>query len=120
VNQQAHLEAQKPGQMGQDALNWQRAELQLLHGKIEKSVANRANVSRCKCGHSFNRHPGGGACNHPGCGCATFATDYAAARQYVHKPTVNPIAGQATKKNTCIILNWIPRNEFEDVVVKSI
>jgi hypothetical protein len=115
---QAKLEAQKPGQAGQDAQNWERAEYQLLKNKIEKGVNKRAVVSMCRCGHAYNRHPGGGHCNQ--CACAAFHTQYADDRQWVHKPTINPIQGASTTTNTCIVLNWVPRNEFEDVVVKSI
>lgn len=126
VKAKAHEESEKPGQKDQEAENWRRAEQALLLGKIMKNLDKRAVANICNCGHPFSapganpKHPGGGACTGGGCGCTKFETPYALARKYVHKPTEDPLAGARTTKNTCIILNWIPRAEFEEVVVKSI
>ena len=127
---EAEAEAGKPGQAGQDAENWHRAEMTLLKGKIAKNLDNRAVAGLCDCGHQYNRHPGGGACNVvyppipapalPPCPCTQFRTPYRLARNYVQKPTVDPIAGASTQRNSCIILNWVPRAQFERVVVESI
>jgi len=123
----AELEAQKPGQAGQDAENWRKAEYALLLDKIIKNLDKRAVAGVCNCTHQYTRHlhpnvppPG----KHPGpcldCACAGFATPYGLARRYVHKPTEDPLSGASTTKNTCLILNWVPREEFERVVVQSI
>jgi hypothetical protein len=105
-----------------DAENWHDAEEELLKGKIAKALDKRAVANVCACGHLFNQHPPPNrtTCNGAGCGCTGYATPYGIARKYVGKPTYDPYAGMPTPKNTCIILNWVPKTEFEDVVVKSI
>jgi hypothetical protein len=128
----ASQEAAKPGQAGKDAENWHNAEIELLKGKIVKNLDKRAVANMCNCGHPFNAHlspnpappPANvlGACTTcvAPTPCAAFQTPYGLARKYVGKPTHDPLAGATTTRNTCIILNWVPKSEFEEVVVKSI
>jgi len=100
--------------------NWEAAEHQLLTEKMKGTADARAVAGTCQCGHRFNRHPGGGACNHPGCACPKFVTPFAAARVAAGKPTENPLAGMQTQRTTFIVMNWVPRDVFESVVVQSI
>jgi len=118
------------GSVGTDEQNWHDAEMELLKNKIVKNLDKRAVANRCDCGHLFNAHlqvnptppppnvPG--ACNTCGGTCAKFATPYGIARTYVGKTTHDPLAGATTTRNTCIILNWVPKADFEQVVVQSI
>lgn len=132
---EAHNQAAKPGQQGKDEENWHKAEMALLYNKIAKNINNRAVADMCACGHKLSpKHmhpnPAGagkvpGACKDAACmaanpPCAGFATPYGVAREYVGKPTYDPLSGAKTSKNSCIILNWVPKAEFEQVVVKSI
>jgi hypothetical protein len=127
----AQAEAAKPGQAGKDAENWHNAEIQLLENKIVSNLTNRNVADTCNCGHKFSpRHlhpapppPGKkvpGPCTQAGCGCAAFQTPYGLTRSTIGKPTADPLTGAKTSRNTCIILNWVPKHEFEDVVVQSI
>lgn len=128
---EASNEAQKPGQAGKDAENWEKAELALLQNKIIKNLDKRAVADRCHCGHTFTQHlvPDPPPAHKKklvacpicaGAPCTGFKTPYGIARKYVGKPTEDPLAGATTNKNTCIILNWVPKSEFEQVVVQSI
>lgn len=114
-----------------DVENWHDAEIELLKNKIAKNIDKRAVADSCSCHHTFGNHlipntspppqkvPG--SCTICGYAiCAAFQTPYGIARQYVGKPTHDPLAGAKTTKNTCIILNWIPKVEFESVVVQSL
>lgn len=111
-----------------DAENWHDAEMELLTNKIAKNLNKRAVADMCQCGHAFNRHLAPNVAPPPpkvpapcrDCGCTPFRTPYGIARQYVGKPTHDPLAGAKTTTNTCIILNWVPKAEFESVVVQSI
>ena len=67
-----------------------------------------------KCKHSFNT-PFGYKCI-----CTGFRGKYEEQRTNQLKPTVNPLAGATTKKNTVIWMNKIDRATFEAVVVNSI
>jgi hypothetical protein len=130
TKQKAEDEAAKPGQAGQDEQNWHNAEMELLKSKIVKNLDKRAVADVCGCGHRFNAHlhpnpapppprlPG--ACTTCAGACAGFKTPYGLARTYVGKPTEDPLSGARTSKNTCLILNWVPRAEFEQVVLQSI
>lgn len=132
---QAHIEAKKPGQSGKDLENWHNAEIALLTNKIAKNIDKRAVADVCACGHKLNpKHmhvnPAGGnkimgPCKDVACTaalppCTVFETPYGIARRYVGKPTYDPLSGAKTSKNSCIILNWVPKTEFEQVIVKSI
>lgn len=133
---QAKIEYAKPGQQGKDEENWHNAEMALLENKIAKNIDKRAVADVCACGHKLNpKHmhvnPAGGgqkimgpcrdaACIGAASPCTVFETPYGIARRYVGKPTYDPVAGAKTSKNSCIILNWVPKAEFEQVVVKSI
>jgi hypothetical protein len=113
-----------------DAENWHDAEMELLKNKIAKNLNKRAIADICNCTHKYNQHTHPnpappppnvpGACTAVGCPCTSFKTPYGIAREYVGKPTHDPLAGAKTTKNTCIILNWVPRAEFESVVVQSL
>jgi hypothetical protein len=109
---ESQQQAAKPGQRT-DSENWHNAEMELLKNKIDKNLQKRSVACICQCGQLYNSHLRGGA-------CGNFRTPYKEARTYVGKPTPDPIAGAKTIKNTCIILNWIPKSEFEQVVVQSI
>lgn len=100
--------------------NWQSGEHQLMNEKMKGTAQARSVADMCQCGHRFNRHPGGGACIQAGCGCTRFLTVFAAGREAVGKPTSDPLAGMKTNRTTFIVLNWVPRAEFEQVVVQSI
>ncbi len=100
--------------------NWEKAEHQLLTEKMTGTADARAVAGMCKCGHRYNRHPGGGACTQHGCTCPKFVTPFADARITAGKPTDNPLAGVQTQRTTFIVLNWVPRDAFESVVVQSI
>jgi len=100
--------------------NWQAAEHRMMLEKMATTAQNRAVAGQCQCGHPFNRHPGGNACTVPGCGCAKFTTPFGASRTAAGKPTENPLAGAQTNRTTFILLNWVPKGEFESVVVQSI
>ena len=119
VQQEAYL-LHKGGE--QEHTAWEKAEHEMLHRKIDKVLANRSVSGICQCGHAFNRHPpnGTGACNVHGCGCPSFQTPYAQNRATANKPTHNPLAGMSTNRNTCIILNYVPKSEFESIVVHSL
>jgi hypothetical protein len=124
------LQSQKPGQQGKDGENWNNAQKQLLDAKILKILGIRNPV--CACGHlkkpdlnamATTGHSNTGICKHAGCGCAGFAaapSAYVAGRTAKNKPDVNPLAGAPTNQSSCIVLNWIPANEFERVVGNSI
>lgn len=128
---EAENQAARPGQAGKDLENWHNAEIELLKGKIAKNLDKRAVSTICNCGHPFNTHLQAnpappppnlpGFCNTCGAGtCAAFRTPYDLARTYVGKPTPDPLSGASTTRNTCIILNWVPKLEFEQIVVQSI
>lgn len=131
VERTKQLAAQKAQSSGKGALeNWHDAEIELLKNKIVKNLDKRAVADTCRCGHRFNKHLANNPappppkipspCTEVGCGCPRFQTPYALARQFVGKPSHDPVSGATTSRNTCIILNWVPRAEFEEVVVKSI
>lgn len=92
--------------------------------KIAKSLGYRAVANICQCTHKYEKHDklNGGQCKQ--CGktknCANFETSYSAVRKQKAKPFLTPYAGQATKKNTCIVLSQITKTKFEDVVLQSI
>ena len=126
------LQSQQPGQRT-DEENWNRAQKQLLDNKILKILGVRN--PRCVCGHyqksldpapaavAVNGHSNNGNCKHAGCGCAGFAaapSTYVASRTAKAKPDVNPLVGASTNQSSCIVLNWIPKNEFEAAVAASI
>lgn len=88
----------------------------------------------CKtCGHEEKRHKTGSgnpaACKEPKpsgpdgkCGCTNFQPDhrYLEKRKAQHKPFENPLAGATTAKTTYIVMNEIPKDRFEKVLVDSI
>jgi hypothetical protein len=131
TRKQAEIESKKPGQTDKVDENWHAAEMALLINKISKNIDKRAVAEVCACGCQFEKHQtttnpktpcacrgrGGIACPTV---CTAFRTPYGIARTYVNKPTEDPLSGAKTSKNTCIILNWVPKAEFEAVVVQSI
>ncbi len=89
--------------------------------KIQKTLGHRANSQICLCSHKLQKHPQGGYCKTCGLpNCGSFETAYGAMRTVKNKPTHDPLAGAPTKKNTCIVLNLVPRQHFEAVVLQSI
>lgn len=117
---EAYFEWLNSGKTRDAGENWQRAEHKFMNEKMKTTADNRNVANACICGHLFNRHPGGGACNQAGCACAKFTTAFAASRIAVGKPTEDPLAGMKTPKTTFIVLNWVPKADFEGVVVQSI
>lgn len=124
------LQSQQPGQRT-DEENWNRAQKQLLENKILRILGARNPL--CVCGHfqkasdpaqvATTGHSNSGNCKHAGCVCGGFAaapSAYVAARTAAAKPDVNPLLGMPTNQSSCIVLNWIPRNEFEAAVAASI
>jgi hypothetical protein len=117
---EAYFEWLNSGKTLDAGANWQSAEHKFMHEKMATTAQNRSVADRCQCGHLFNRHPAGNACNQPGCGCTKFVTPFAASRIATGKPTEDPLAGMKTNRTTFIVLNWVPKGEFESVVVQSI
>lgn len=105
-----------------DSENYGQAEHDLLTANIAYKLANRTAAARkCTCNHQYNQHAAaGGACSIGGCACTQFITSYGLARRTAGRPDVDPLAGMHANKNTCIVLNYIPKTEFESVVVGSI
>ncbi len=56
----------------------------------------------------------------PGCLCVAYLSSYVEERRDEHKPDVDPYVGKSGQESTIIVLNWIPKNEFEQVVAASI
>ncbi len=122
---------------------WERGEHHMAESKMQQTLTNRRPNVRCRCGHRYNQHahrgPGQpkGACSVGGCGCARYTSPYAEARinagkalednAFAHDagPTPNsanrnPLAGATTNRNTFILLNYVPRDTFKEVVVRSL
>lgn len=119
---------------------------QSLYHKIESVLNVRSNIQICKkCRHPRNKHQTGSgaptACKvdlppvlpalvATKCGCTPYeemggADVHAYFRWKAGKPAHeterhNVLGGAATTKNTCIVLNYVPKTEFEAVVVASI
>lgn len=120
TEKEAYFEWLNSGKTRGAGENWQRAEHKFMNEKMKTTADNRNVANACTCGHLFNRHPGGNACSQPGCPCTKFVTAFAASRIAVGKPTADPLAGMKTARTTFIVLNWVPKAEFESVVVQSI
>lgn len=135
TEKEAWLQSQQPGQQGKEAENWKRAQDQLLKNKILKTLGIRSGkgaeavCKRCghpkanipdKTGHSSNT----GNCQVPGCNGVTcvggYLSSYVESRRDEGKPDVDPYAGKSGQDSSCIVLNWIPLNEFTTVVGDSI
>lgn len=126
------LQPQQPGQQGKDEENWNRAQKQLLDNKILKTLGIRsgtADEAKCRrCGHPKKNNPDGtghsnaGNCRVPGCVTCIggYLSSYVESRRDENKPLINPYAGASASQSSCIVLNWIPKNEFELVVGNSI
>ena len=116
----AYYIGQKGG--GPASENWGRAEHEMLEKSIaHKLTARTTNGRKCVCTHRFNQHnPGTKLCTIGGCACTGFITAYGLHRKTAGRPDVDPLTGMATSRNTCIVLNYIPKIEFESVVVGSI
>lgn len=114
------IHAEKPGKS--EAENWNEAEHELLVDKLCTTLAVRSGKS-CTCGHLKASHkgkPNTGACKEGGCGCLGFSSAYAAQRLANNKPVLDPLLGANANKNTCIILNYVPKAEFETVLVQAL
>jgi hypothetical protein len=114
-----------------DAENWNKAEHKLVQEKMEKVLKNRQLINTCKgCNHTKKKHQtNGGAwapkCKEVGCICTTFRTSYGVARIYVGKQDAgadaNPLFSHSiADTNTCIIMNYIPKSDFELVLIAAI
>lgn len=110
--------------------NWEKAEHQRLQNKLELSSRTRmkaTDANRCSyCGHTGANHLNydattrtGDDCSAAGCTCPHFYR-YEDIRDAIGKTENNVLAGASTKKNSCIILNWVPKSEFENIVCQSI
>jgi hypothetical protein len=135
---EAWLQSQKPGQQGKDTENWQAAQKQLLDNKILKTAGIRKGpadadlCARAGCNHPRKDvvgapntgHSNSGNCKVPGCLCTAaaggFLSAYVASRIAETKPLHDPYEGTPAQTSSCIVLNWIPKNEFEDVLRNSI
>jgi hypothetical protein len=111
-----------------------------VSGTCRCGHAYNRHVGPCPgCNHPKGVHTIGleKACAQAGCGCTAyiagkcnqcpaaapcprFQTPYGAGRDAKHKPTSDPLSGAQTTRNTCIVLNYVPKSEFESVVVKSV
>jgi hypothetical protein len=93
-----------------------------VESKIIKTLGHRAVSATCFCGCPYNKHKNNGGycktCGQPICG--SFGTPYGAIRSFKNKPTFDPLAGQKTTKNTCIVLSRVSREDFLKVVLQSI
>jgi len=108
------------------------AQKQLLDAKILKILKVREgpeDTDLCaRCGHPRKNNPIGsghsktGTCQVSGCTKCVggFLTKYVSERTSEGKPEVNPLAGSPASESSCIVLNWIPKNEFEKAVADSI
>jgi hypothetical protein len=56
----------------------------------------------------------------PGCLCVAYVSSYIEERRDEGKPDIDPYVGKSGQESTCIVLNWIPKNEFITVVGNSI
>ena len=100
------------------------AHEEALLAKMTKNVNNRANTSTCgHCGHDRKKHQTGSGnpvdckeCAVPK--CTSFETTYGMQRQV--KGVDNGLAGAATQINTCIVLNIVPKGEFDKAVSEGI
>lgn len=118
TEREAYFEWLNSGKTREAGENWQRAEHGLMNQKMKTTADNRNVADLCGCGHRFNRHPGAGACTQ--CSCPRFVTTFAASRIVQGKPVEDPLAGMKTARTTFIVLNWVPKADFESVVVQSI
>jgi len=109
-----------------------------LEAKITKLLTARSTSSMCECAHELNNHqhlppgisktkakknkvkPTQGQCKKCGGTCQDFTSVYSRTRITENKPDTNPLGGTPTSVNTCIILNRVPKEKFEDVVLQSI
>lgn len=120
---------------GKSAADFMEQARQLLdQAKFKKQLGHRTQEEQQICGncnHERKKHfTGSGGplpvpgpkCKQPGCTCTGWSekTAYADARKAKNKPTVNPLAGATTEKNSVIWLNKIDRVTFEKVIVDSI
>ena len=120
--EQAAYYISKSSNSKSDSENWQQAEHELLEKNIAYKLTCRTTAGRkCVCGHPFAKHPSAGVCTQTGCTtCAGFVTAYGLARRNAGRPDEDPLQGMSTSRNTCIVLNYIPKIEFESVVIGSI
>ncbi len=132
--EEAYLQSQQAGQQGKDAENWERAQQQLMKNKILKTLGIRSgkgDEAKCKhCGHPKSNIPdktghssNTGRCQVPGCHgvkCPGYLSSYVQSRTDENKPEPDPYAGASGQDTSCIVLNWIPLNEFVQVVGDSI
>ena len=132
---EAWLQSQQPGQGGKDADNWEKAQQQLMNNKILKTLGIRSgkgDEANCKrCGHPKSNIPvntghsnNTGLCQVPGCNGVTcvggYLSSYVESRRDENKPEHDPYAGKSGQDSSCIVLNWIPLNEFQLAVGNSI
>ena len=132
---EAWLQSQQPGQGGKDAENWEKAQQQLMQNKILKTLGIRSgkgDEAKCKrCGHPKSNIPANtghsnntGLCQVPGCNGVTcvggYLSSYVESRRDENKPEHDPYAGKGGQDSSCIVLNWIPLNEFQLAVGNSI
>ncbi|MGD1924885.1 MAG: DUF2934 domain-containing protein [Paracoccaceae bacterium] len=130
VREAAYYAWENAGKTGDTSDHWRSGEHERLDNKLETASRSRikANTtSRCSyCGHAGTNHAGynagtrtGGVCSTGGCGCTQFYR-YEDIRTAMGKTIASPLTGAETKRNTCIVMNWVPKSEFETVVCKSI
>lgn len=135
TEKEAWLQSQQPGQQGKEAENWKRAQDQLLQNKILKTLGIRSGKGTeavcARCGHPKSNDPlnsGHSAksnkCQVPGCDgvkcMGGYLSSYVESRRNEGKPDHDPYAGKSGQDSSCLVLNWIPLNEFSKVVGDSI
>jgi len=130
----AYLNSLAPGQDGKDEENWHKAQIDLMNYKILKTLGIRSGLSdlvKCKrCSHPKKNNPPGtghsnaGNCQVPGCAGVTciggYLSSYTEGRTEKGKHEADPYAGQPASTSSCIVLNWIPKNEFELAIANAI
>ena len=110
----------------------EKAQAQKDEAKFGKQLGHRSKDEQAvcvTCGHPRDKHTTGSGAptpckveKSPGvkCGCGHFVGQYEKKRTDENKPTINPLAGATTSKNTIIWLNKIPKSDFESTVSDAI
>lgn len=126
VREAAYYAWENAGKTGESGDHWRSGEHQRLDNKLVTSSRNRVkpnpgDSNKCSyCGHSITHHPGNGPCTFGSCNGCTGFYRYDTLRTQQGKTISNPLSGASTKINTCIVMNWVPKSEFETVVCRSI
>jgi len=96
------------------------AEEILVEGKIIKTLIARSIGDKCRCGHFYKDHTGGGRCKKDNCNCIKFRWKYDQRRWMRGKLIYTPLSGAKTYTLTAVILNWIPIRTFKNTIASAI